>query len=83
MEGDDAVNQEHAGSQQMLAIAGAAKANTSVNASEGRDGPGSRDDSFYLRYYAGHKGKFGHEFFGEYGEMEERDKQRVCLDSSG
>lgn len=22
----------------------------------------SEDDEFYLRYYVGHKGKFGHEF---------------------
>lgn len=59
MEGDEAASNETSGSQQMLAIAGAAKDSVP------KDGPSVSDDSFYLRYYAGHKGKFGHEFFGE------------------
>ncbi|CAO2169718.1 unnamed protein product, partial [Urochloa humidicola] len=28
----------------------------------GNNGGGAGDDEFYLRYYVGHKGKFGHEF---------------------
>lgn len=32
-----------------------------------------RNDEFYLRYYVGHKGKFGHEFF----EFEFRNDGRL------
>ena len=42
-----------------------------------RDAGGSADaDAFYVRYYAGHKGKFGHEFF-EF-ELEQNGRLRYA-----
>lgn len=26
------------------------------------------DDAFYVRYYSGHQGKYGHEFLGKFGD---------------